>query len=180
MILTVEQLREHVTTTLGDDALQRLLDAAEELIISYVGPGASTYEEPEAIDELITVHGDLLMIGRPAQAIDTVIEGTTTLDPSDYELRSSGTQVRRLRTGTNPSWRWHGRVDITYIPLTDSARREVAQIELVKLDISFDPLLVSETIGAWSESYQQGQKSADEWRDEILSTLSPSFAGMAF
>ena len=177
-ILTVTQLREHITSTLSDDAVQRLLDAAEELILQYVGGLSTTYESLGAVNELITSHGELLMLSRRAETIDTVIERTTTLAANDYQLRSSGDMLRRLNTGTNPSWRgWWGRVDITYTPLSDSALRELVQIELVKLDISSNSTLASQTIGAWSETFGTAV-SHEQQRFDILASLTPPADGI--
>lgn len=161
--------------------IQALLAAAEELIVAHVGPGAPTYDEPTAINELITHHGgDLLMLGRPALEILSVLEGPTptTLSADDYEIRSSGTTLRRLNTGTHPRTRWYGRADITYVPLSDAARREVAQLSLVRLFLDYSPGVQSERIGEWSETFASANARFREDRDAILSTLSPVTAGI--
>lgn len=180
-ILTVEQAQGHITTTLGTDELQRLLDAAEEDINNFLGPGAGTYDEPTAINELITTQSDLLLLGRPAEEILTVIEVTTTLAADDYELRSSGHTVRRLNTGTNPRRWWYGRIDITYVPRTIAATKERVQLELLELSINFTPGASSERIGDWAETLPTGgqsQASIEEQRAAILAGLVPSSVGI--
>jgi hypothetical protein len=109
--------------------------------------------------------------------VSEVIEGTTTLAADDYELRSTGYTLRRLTGGTNPASFWRDRVRVTYTPLSDLALREVAQIELVKLDVAFNPTLAAQTIGSWSETYQQGKSYPDQ-RADILASLSPQPIGI--
>ena len=175
MSLTVAQFREHVTSSLGDEAVQRLLDAAYESLVGALGP----YEEDGSITEIITPRsiGPLLMLSRRAESLSEVIEGDTTLAADDYELRSSGNVVRRLDDGTNPASYWRNRVYVTYLPQSDLALRAIAQLELVRLEIAFNPLLVSQTIGSWTETYQQG-KSYPEQRADILAALSPQPVGV--
>lgn len=168
--------------SIDSDHLQRLLDAAEQAINREVGPlgGVTSGDEQGTVREIITVHGDLLPLAVPAESIESVTEGRlieTVLAADDYELVAPGRIVRRLSTGTNSAYHWHERVDITYVPLSDVALREMAQIELVKLDIAFNPTLVTQTIGSWSESYQQG-KSYPEQRADVLASLYPSVVGV--
>ena len=112
-----------------------------------------------------------------AESLSEIIEGDTTLAADDYELRSSGNVVRRLDDGTNPASYWRNRVYVTYLPQSDLALRAIAQLELVRLEIAFNPLLVSQTIGSWTETYQQG-KSYPEQRADILAALSPQPVGV--
>jgi hypothetical protein len=175
MSLTVDAFREHITSSLGDEAVQRLLDAAYETIILAAGP----YESDGTITEIITPRsaGPLLMLARRAESVSEVIEGDDLLAADDYELRSSGHMLRRLDDGTNPAGYWRNRVYVTYLPLSDLAIRDMVQLELVKLDIAFNPNLASQTIGAWSETYQAG-KPYPEQRADILASLNPQPVGI--
>jgi hypothetical protein len=176
--LTVDQFREYVTSSLGDEAIQRLLDAAYESIILTAGPYAS---DGTITEILMSRSGPLLMLSRPAESVSEVIEGSgslaTTLAADDYELSQSGNILRRLNDGTNPAWRWRYRTFVTYLPQSDLAIRDVAQLELVKLEIAFNPTLVTQTIGSWSETYQQG-RSYPEQRADILASLNPQTVGI--
>lgn len=174
--MNVDQFREHVTTTLGDEAIQRLLDAASEAIEMELGP----YAADGTVDEIITTRGrgPLLRLSRRAESVQSVAEGTpslTTLAADDYEVR--GQILRRLNDGTTPSSWWRGRVYVTYTPLSDLAMRDVAQLELVRLEIAFNPSLAMQVIGSWTEQYVQGS-SYTEQRSTILAALNPSPAGI--
>lgn len=174
-----DTFRLHVSTTLGDEALQTLLDAAYEAIILYAGPYAVVSGADDQVNEIITPRGigPLLRLSRAAQSIEEVIVGTTLLSADDYSIGSTGNILRRLNDGTTPHRYWNDRVYVTYTPASDLALREMVQIGLAKLDIAFNPTLVSQTIGSWSESYQQG-KSYPEQRADILALLSPIPAGI--
>ena len=165
-LLTVDELRLHVTSTLTDEALQLLLDAALDAIEDVAPTGPVT--------ELITPgSGDLVLLSREATAITSVVEEywgqSTTLAADDYELRSGGQTLRRLSTGTNPAYAWRGRVDVAYTVEDDSAERKRVQLELVKLDLAFNPALRSQTIGTWSEDY--ADKPYADQRAGILASL---------
>lgn len=149
MSLSVTDLRLRVTSSLGDVALQGLLDAAYEAIDAYAGDSGP-------VQELLTASGNgpLLMLSRRALAVSSVIEHETTLADDDYELRSSGQMLYRLNTGTNPRRTWRAvRIDVTYTPYIDDADRDRVAGELVKLDLNYKPGLVSETIGDWQEQF---------------------------
>lgn len=149
-ILTVDELRDHVTTDLIDSAVQRLLDATEEVIVARAGA-------PGSRSEIVDGGGRFITLARPASAVASVTETrwftTTTLVADDYSLRPGGYVLERLRTGTNPRWHWHGDVSVTYTPIADTSTREWVQIELIKLALTENPGLNAETIGAWSQQY---------------------------
>ena len=160
---TVTMLREYVTTTLSDAVLQTYLDAAFADIDDVAPSGP--------VNELIRQgRGDLLMLAQPAEEILSIVERDVTLAADDYEVRSSGQTLRRLRTGTNPAWGWQGRIDVSYIPDVDAASRIRVAIELVKLDLVSQSGLTSQTIGTWSETYNTAKPYAQS-RAEILASI---------
>lgn len=167
MSLSVDSLRLRVTSSLGDVALQGLLDAAYEAIDNHLGASGP-------VQELIMASGSgpLLMLSRRALSITAVVEHETTLAADDYELRSSGQMLVRLNTGTNPRRSWRAaRIDVTYSYVDDAERDRVAT-ELVKLDLNYKPGLVSEQIGDWQEQFARNDLfNYDTERDAILATL---------
>lgn len=133
MILTVDQLRQHITSGLGDDVLQRMLTDAEVDIISALG-------EAGAVTEYIEGGHELLVLQRQAGTITTVTEYADTDSESelaDDDYRVEGFMLRRLNTGTNPSYTWLGRVKVEHTPTDDHATRIRLQVALVKLDLAF-------------------------------------------
>jgi hypothetical protein len=167
--LTVAKLRDHVETDLLDDALQRLIDDAEQSIVNKVGELTS---ETDFVNN--SGGANRLFLKRMAASITTVVEeleevpGTftaMTLAEDDYQLVDHN-QVVRLSDGTNPRARWGDRVTIVYIPKNDAPMRIGTTIDLVKLAIEFTGL-DSERVGDWSSSQNDYQRK----RNEILQRL---------
>lgn len=169
-LLTIPQFREHVTTSLVDAAVQRLLDFAEESIDALAGPVG-------AVTELRNGGGSFIFLARRASAFTSVKETwqttTTTLAANDYQLMSDGRTIRRRDTGANPSLYWVGRVEVVYTAAADTATRRMIQLQLVKLEIAFNPALASQTLGDWKEDYLSG-KPYEEQREDILAGLTPA------
>jgi hypothetical protein len=167
-MLTVEELRLRISTTLDDATLQSLLDAAETAIIGVIGA-------PDEVQEYLRASGDLIILSRSAAELTLVIENDVTLDEDDYELRSDGQTIRRLRTGPNPHSRWRGRIDLTYVPVDDVAERERVQAGLVELELNYTPGASSERIGDWQETIGGGGaqvQTYDQLRSSLLASLS--------
>ncbi len=162
-LLTVPQLREHVETPLPDAAVQRLLDDAEAAITAQVGPVGTVSE---------TIEGgySTLILSRPVGAITSITANGTTLAANDY--RAGSYVLTRLGTGTNPASYWAGSVVVTYTPVADTATRQRVQVELVRLALTYNPGLTSETIGDWSQSFATGSGyNYQIEREAILATL---------
>lgn len=174
MLLTVDEARLFVTTTLGDTALRLLLDASEEAIADQVGALAADDDMAPVVERHV-VHGDLILLFQRAASITSVVEGTTTLAADDYSLASTGNALRRLDTGTNPASYWRSEAVVTYVPRGNIASRQNAQVQLVNLFLSYKPGVSSQTIGPWSEVYGQ-LKTLLGQRQDILSAI----AGGAF
>ena len=161
-MLTVADLRTHVTSVLEDSALEMLLGAAYEVIDERVGSDAN-------VTELVTAGpGPLLMLSRKPRSIVSVIESEIALGPTDYELR--GRVLLRLHDGANPARWWRGRVDVTYAPIVSQDVRDLAAIQLVQLDLDFNPGATSERIGDWAETVSTDAKYVAQ-RDDILAAV---------
>ncbi len=177
MILTVEEARTSIPTSLSDDDLRRLLDAAEETIDKVCGRLSQNENQPVTSVHKPSTYGEMLLLAQRATEIVAVYEGSTLLSADDYELRPSGTILHRNGDGTNPRSYWSSPVTVTFTPYPDVNTRAVAQLELVRLDIAFNPGLNSQSIGPWSESYNAG-KPYPQQRDEILESINPPFVGI--
>jgi len=160
-LLTATEMRTHVETDLVDAALQRLLDDAEKAIDAKVGPVSATVAEFAATELAIE-----LWVAQAIATITSVVEEdktgggytSTTLASDDYKVRNNGRSIERLGDGTNPGTYWSDRVTITYTAATDTARREVAQIDLVKLELAFSGY-DTERAGDWTGVVKDHEKN---------------------
>ena len=158
-LLTATQIRDHIETSLIDEAIERYRDAAEEEIIAALGPAASHVE----------VHaskGSIVPLARRATSITSVVErnGDTseTVDSDEYELAPDGYSIRRKEGGS-----WGEEVTATVVPYTESASRIQAMLELVKLAIAFDGLASS----GLGDVRQQGYSDYHAERVKVINTL---------
>jgi hypothetical protein len=180
--VTVAEFRERVNTDATDDAIQDLLDAAEESILARYPAGSGT--------EIHDGGQSYIFLRHRATSITTITEhfsGTDVeLDPEDFRLRDDGVSVLRLDTGPNRPTAWSWASPAWSMPVTveyeiEDYDAELArvQVALVELDLNAMPGLTSETIGAWSEQANSGIPYATE-REAILASLAltpaPGFA----
>ena len=170
-ILTAAQAREHVETSLEDDALARLLEAAEAAIVERAGPNPTEDTDTATAEERHSPRGDLLMLSRVPGVIVTVTEGTTEVDAEDYAQRPGSAILRRIGRS------WCGPVTVAYIPEGDLAERIRVQLALVKLDLAAAPGITSERVGPWTVEAAGGTAYAEE-REAILATLDGGFVGI--
>lgn len=177
MTVTVAALRGHVASARSDEALQMLIDAAYADVASVAGP-------PDDVTVTTGARGggDLALLPYPAETITSVVEDAdvtaVVLATDDWELRASGTVLRRLATGTNGSSGWRGRVVVEYVRRDDSALRDRAVVQLCQLALNYSPGATSEQIGDWSETF--ANNSAQNFqleRDTILQTVNPDPLG---
>lgn len=178
MIIDLVQLKTHLPgVTLGDEALQDLLNANTHAIEHLVGPIADATELrfPRAYESII-------FLGRRPTAILEVKEAVgfddeLTLDSEDYLL--SGATVRRRETGPNPRQWWTGPVQFLYSWEDDLAERIRVLVGLVKLDINHNPGLKGFTVGQHREEYDTAGQSTptyEQKRDALLASLESTSA----
>lgn len=175
MLLTVDEARLLVTTTLGDDALRMLLDAAEEAIDDAAGPLGSD-DGVATVVERYAPRGSLIVLTARAQSVTSIVEGTTTLEAAQYALAATGSSIRRLDEGIPVSW--VGDVVVTYVPRTNIASRQSAQAQLAQLFVSARPGVSSQTIGPWSEVYGQLKTLLGQRQDILSSITAAGFEGI--
>lgn len=181
-ILTRDELREHVETSLSNDALDRVLAAAEAKLEDWAGPfvpPGSGDTNAEDVTETIFQPGVRILPLRQRVALDddgnpliaSVTEypwGATTgtdVGESLYVVRPDG-----LDRG--PYW-WPYRTVVTYTPANTLALRQMAIVELVRISIAWDPALASQSIGDWSESYRAGTDREAAIDDALRSVYEP-------
>ena len=168
MTLTVAQLRTFVTSSLVDDALQTLLDAAAASIVDVTG---ATGE----VTEYLNGHYPRIVTSRLIGTVTSVTEDDVTLAADDY--RASGYVLTRLDDGTNPRSAWGSEVVVVYASPDATAEYDRVQLELVKLDLAQNPGLVSQRIGDWEETYRT-DATYEAQRADILASLTAAGGGM--
>lgn len=172
--LSVAQVREHVTTVLPDDAVQRLIDANALSINQRAGTVGSVS---------LTIAGGqsrYIFLDRPVGAITSITEyfpdpigiSGVVVDSTDYRILNGGTLLERWGYGTHPADWWSDRVEIVYDAVDDSAERNRVLLKLIQLDINRAPGLSEIKIGDYLE--QQRGEAYDDEREAILASLVPS------
>ena len=169
MLLTLDEARGLVTSPLGDDSLQLLLDAAETEITRAVGPVGNRTEVHHCDGRLITLRGQ-------AASLVSITERRYTTDyplaSDDYDLWPEGTVIERRLGGTNSRSRFWGRVEVVYEPVDDVDIRKGVQADLLKLMESFQPGLTAETVGSWTRQLASNSVwNNTQEREAILARL---------
>lgn len=173
MLLTVAEARKHLTDyPTGadyDDALRRLLEAAEGAITERAGPTGNRTEWHTSDKTFIFPYRSVSAVVSITETVGTTV---TALAANDYRVWPGGRMIERLVTGTNARGSWTGLVTIVYASDADIAQREAVQVLLVQQFLNYHPGLNSETIGSWTQQFTAN--SVFNWaieRDAILSTL---------
>jgi hypothetical protein len=166
MILTVDELRSYIATSLSDDAVLGLLDAAEHDLGSM-----------EAVTERKVGGYAALVLDRRVGTITTVKEDIETSSPltlaaNDY--RVDGYLRHRLDTGTNPGTTWSGEVEVIHTPVDDLAERKRAQVALVRLDLTIQGGITSERIGDYAVGYGGSTADYESKRASIIAPFRPA------
>ena len=167
-LLTVPQLIEHLETDVAGSVLSRLLDAASEEIVEACGP-----HEVDGDLTILTVGGfTTLTLARAALSITSITEvvndTTTVLATDDYRIWFNGHTLQRLTDGTNPRSTWADRVTLVYAPIADNARRRLALVDLVKIELTRSAFQ-SESVGDYRVTYLD----RDAEKDRIIQKLMP-------
>jgi len=133
-LLSLSAIREHVETDLGDDALTRLIEDADQEIIDRLGALAEATEVKRG-------GGEMLHLDRKAQSISSAVEriGETDypLAANDYELLDDGYRVQRKQGDDQPASSWRGRVTVVFVPADETAGRKRLLADLVRLAVRY-------------------------------------------
>lgn len=178
-LITPAVYREHDPgVSLGDDALQRIIDANEAYLVRNLGPH-SRVGSP-----VVEVHRGGTPSLQPAQIVGAVSSVEVTSDgrtwsllaADDYLLLDDGRTLARLTGGTNSASLWGPLVRLTYVPLHNLEERILGLLEMVGMDVAAGVQqggIVSRTMGSWSESYGSGEGSRDAAKAKVLRRLAP-------
>ena len=167
-LLTVPEVREHIHSALADDALGRVVGAADNLIVSHVGQHAPTVA--------VTLPGSrfTLTLPRPATKITSADEWTT--DPAvvtaatGHLLVDGGRGLRRTAAGDT---RWASWVTVKYAAVDDRPLRKDVLLQLVRLDLADTGALFQSDGGYIQSSF--GDRARE--RRRIVEPLVPRYGG---
>lgn len=146
-------LKKHVETDLPDEALQNILDSESERVDDYLGANGSSTAHIRAggIRSVFTP--------RPIGSITEIRERRhnehdfTTLNTDDFR-QIGRRELFRQNNGPNPETYWGEEVEVDYVPSTSEKRRDMAIVDLVKLEVEFRGLN-SEKDGDWTGDYPE-------------------------
>ena len=169
MINTLGEVRAAIATSLTDDSLRDLMEAAEADILAVAGP-------IDFVSEYIGGGHRALVLAHEPESISSItedVDGTATVLAAD-DFRVEGYILHRLTTGTNPSSWWRGLVLVAMARSDDWPLRKRAQVALIRLDLQTASGVSAERMGDYSVSYgsQRGPTYSDQ-RVAILSSLTP-------
>jgi hypothetical protein len=185
-IMTVDELRGWVSTGLGDDKLELLINGLDEMIIAHAGPLGDIVDVRWPRGERF-----ILLGRRPTSKADVEIveqlanQAPVTLDAEDFDLNVL--TLRRSIYGPNARDYWDEKVTITYTAADDLNQRRLVLVQLATafLELGLHPGRVGFTVGAHSEQWANSANAQEgkAWvtaSQAILSTLEvgavPSFA----
>lgn len=131
--ITVAQLKEHVETDLGTDALQRIIDDACSLVAERAGPQTAVTQR------FVDMGLQTLWLARtPALPFTTVTEdGVTLVLDTDFRLLYDGRGMERIDAASGYVRSWGREVVLVYNRQDDTARRVRVTIDLCKLALSY-------------------------------------------
>lgn len=174
-LLDTAQVKEHVGTGLGDDALERLIDSADSYIRRMVGP-----HDPAGGETTLTFvkesPGYRISLPRQASAVTSVHVnhwyGNDVAIPSgSYRLESDGYAVEIVDYTIE---RDNDTVTIVYTPVPENDERTQALIELVRLELA-DTGLATER----DDTYSYKSKDKVMARREIMAPLRHNHGGFS-
>lgn len=166
-LVSVQEVRDLVTTPLSDDRLQAIVDREEGAVIDLYG--AHYVDESTTINETHAGEdGPNLYLRRPILSVSSVTEkasltgdAQTLTEDTHFTVWADEGRLQRL------SGSWGAVVTVTYVPQDDSDKRKRAIIELVRLALERTAMKSENVAGEYS--YQ-----APDWnveRARILRSL---------
>lgn len=175
-LIATSAIETLVQSGLPEEALDVYVDAADQRIVSLIGPHSgdrteSFYDHNRSYYDGGRPTHKHLFLSHPAESIVSVVIDGATLEASAYRLEHGG----RMLTRVGDYIEWHGDITVVYAPAFETARRLNAIVELVKLAVA-------------SDGYRRVQTGAQHIREplhrereerRILKGLQPQYGGGA-
>lgn len=169
-LLNPDEILEQVNTDLTPEAIQRILDAEDAVIVRRFG-------DHDAISTLERIESDSeqnVWLPRRINSVSAVTEGdgvtqTALTVDTQYRVHADEGRVERLASLGTPI-NFLKIVDVTYAPEEDKAERKRVLTELVRASIERQ-VMRKESVGQQDYSYE-APKDWDEVRENIMRPLS--------
>lgn len=183
-LMTVEDLREHISTTLSDDALQAMLNANEALlnrVLGELGVPITEVHHQTGYETIILLEHQFAVTDSPPGP--TVVVGyglpnPITLADDDFRVEG-GSTMRRLDYGTNVGIYWDTPIAVTGVLVDNTDERIMALVSLIRIDIAAQSgaggLVRARTVGKHRVEYFGAKEGASptELKADVLATLQP-------
>jgi len=166
-LLTVDDVRARISTSLKDDVLQSLINSEEAALVRRLGP---VYAPATPIVENIAGVGGSVFLRRRISTVSSVTEAIGAGDTpaavaaSGYKIWADEGRLERLPRGA----KWGEDVAVTYLPMDDRAEWRGALILLVTMALDFKALQ-SESVGG--EYFYQQRPNPELDRVRVLRRL---------
>ena len=182
-LLTVAEVKEHVTTGLSDAALERLIDAQDSYIRQKLGQHDPATTMVYEVD--LDPGYQSIWLPRPAVSIATLEKrrrldsAWTVQDAETYYLSDEGRSVQTTRSLWTWGWGWGNRfemrVRVTYTPVPENAERTQALIRLGAAGDTGHRDLKSER----DDTFRYEAKDKTKARREIIAPLKRGYRMLA-
>ena len=170
-LLSVAEVKEHVSTDLSDTALERIVDAQDLYIRQMVG----VHDPAATMSYTADQPGRRISLPRRATSIDSVTilspyGGERVMDASRYWLASEGLAVQ-----VYDYYVYYPEVDrimVVFTPASENVQRANALIELVRLAVQDTGLAMER-----DDTYSYQAKNKMKARMEIIAPLRHNHGG---
>lgn len=154
-LVTPEDVRALVNTSLSDIHLQDVIDRVEAEITAKIG---APQEDGMTVSQAVTKRGEGTLLFTPVEiySVVSIVEDETTLEATDYQVWAGGV-IERLPMGST----WGDRNIVTFKAVDDRLKRKQAVIDLVRIVIE-RTAMQSESIAG---EYQY--TAPDNWEAEF-------------
>ena len=149
-LVSTAEVRARINTSLGDVALQAVIDRIEAEITARIG---APQDDTGNVTITRTVEGEAECVFMPSgiASIVSIVEWEDELSSytpavSEYRVWSNSGVIERLPEGTN----WEDKVVVVYKPQDDRLRRAGAILDLVRLDLNRTAMVSESVAGEYS------------------------------
>lgn len=159
-LVTVEELRALVNSSLGDADLQEVIERVEFELAARIG---AAQDDNNSVTISQTLHGKgqrNLFVKNEIGSVESIVEDGITLDSSQYRFWAAG-MIERLPAGSY----WGQVCVVTFKPVDDRPARKTAIIDLARLDLNRTAFLSENVAGEYSYTAPQN------WEAERLRIL---------